>query len=169
MPMLRQLARPMLASMFIAGGIDALRNPARLVPDAERFPALADNPERAVRIAGAVQVTAGALLATGRQPRPAALALAAVLAPLTWARHRFWEADSPEQRQEQLIHFLKNMSMMGGLLIAAADTAARPSLAWRGRHAVHTARHDVALAARTAKATARPAAAAGRLQGKLVC
>ncbi|MFJ6214742.1 DoxX family protein [Streptomyces sp. NPDC092296] len=175
MPVLRLIARPMLASMFLAGGLDAVRNPARLVPAAakvvqplaEQLPALKDRTEQAVRLNGAVQLAAGTLLALGRKPRIAALVLAATLVPTTWAGHRFWEADTPEEREQQMIHFLKNVSMMGGLLLAAADTGGRPSLAWRGRHAVHTARHDVALAGRTARATGRPAARAGRLSAHL--
>ncbi|WP_377271730.1 DoxX family protein [Peterkaempfera sp. SMS 1(5)a] len=176
MPVLRMIARPMLASMFLVGGLDAVRNPARLVPAAdkvvkplaERFPGIVpDSTEQAVRLNGAVQLAAGVMLVLGRQPRLAALTLAATLVPVTWAGHRFWEFEDPERREQQLIHLLKNVSMMGGLLLAAADTAGRPSLAWRGRHAVHSARHDVAVAARTARATRRPAMAAGRMQGRL--
>ncbi|WP_055585690.1 DoxX family protein [Peterkaempfera griseoplana] len=176
MPVLRMIARPMLASMFVVGGLDAVRRPARLAPMAdkvvkplaERFPGVVpESTEQAVRLNGAVQLTAGVLLALGRRPRPAALALAATLVPVTWAGHRFWEAEDPAEREQQLIHLLKNVSMMGGLLLAAADTAGRPSLAWRGRHAVHSARHDVAVAARTARATRGPAMAAGRLQGRI--
>lgn len=176
MSVLRMIARPMLASMFLAGGLDAVRNPGRLAPAAdkvvkplsERFPgAVPDSTERAVRLNGMVQLVAGTMLALGRRPRVAALALAATLVPVTCAGHRFWEAESGEEREQQLIHLLKNVSMMGGLLIAAADTGGRPSLAWRGRHAVQTARHDAVLAARTARATGRPAAAAGRVRGRM--
>ena len=175
MPVLRLIARPMLASRFVADGYDAVRNPSRLAPAAEKMvrplaekvPAVPDRTEQVVRLNGAVQIAAGALLALGRTPRLCALALALTLAPTTWVTHRFWEAEGSEERQRQFVHFLKDASVLGGLLIATADTEARPSLAWRGRHAVHTARHDVALAARTARATSRPAVAVGRLSGRL--
>ena len=54
--------------------------------------------------------------------------------------------------------------MFGGLLIAAADTAGNPSLAWRTRHAAKTARREASLVARTAKATGKASAKAGRGQ-----
>ena len=46
---------------------------------------------------------------------------------------RGWEAEEGADQAQQRIHFLKNLSMFGGLLIAAADTAGNPSLAWRTR------------------------------------
>ena len=68
--------------------------------------------------------------------------------PTTIAGHRFWEAQDDMTAAQQRIHFLKNLTMFGGLLIAAADTAGEPSLAWRTRHAARSARHQASLAAR---------------------
>ena len=76
--------------------------------------------------------------------------------------HRFWEASEEGDQAQQRIHFLKNLSMFGGLLIAAADTAGNPSLAWRTRHAAKTARLEASLVARTAKTTGKASAKAGR-------
>jgi putative oxidoreductase len=153
----------MLASMFILQGYDALLHPERRVaaaepvvrPIAERVPIVPDQVDQAVRINGAVQLVAGSMLALGRFPRLSALAIAATLVPTTYAGHRFWESDDKEERAQQRIHFLKNLSMFGGLLIAAGDTGGNPSLAWRGRHAVKAARHDVALARKSATTQAK--------------
>ena len=161
----------MLASIFIVGGYNTLRDPGRVAPAAEpvlrpvadRVSFVPDKTEQAVRINAAVQVVAGSLLALGRWPRLSALAIAATLVPTTYAGHRFWEVDDKQERAQQRIHFLKNLSMLGGLLLAAADTAGNPSLAWRSRHAVRAARHDVSLATRTAKASGKAGAKAGRL------
>jgi putative oxidoreductase len=174
MAVLRAFARPMLASIFVIQGYDTFRRPERVSARAEpvvrriaaRVPALPDKTEQAVRLNGAVQLVAGSLLAAGRVPRLSALALAATLVPTTFAGHRFWEAEDKQERAQQRIHFLKNVSMLGGLLITAADTAGSPSLAWRGRHAVRSARHDVSLAARTATASGKSAAKASRLSGR---
>ena len=87
--------------------------------------------------------------------------------PATLAGHRFWEAQDKRERAQQRIHFLKNVAILGGLLITAADTAGQPSLAWRGRHAVRAARHDVSLAARTAKVSGKAGASAGKLRSHL--
>ncbi|WP_354638001.1 hypothetical protein [Kitasatospora camelliae] len=70
MAIVRICARPLLASMFIAGGTDALRRPAPLAPAAEPVvDALADIPGvprrtvNAVRLNGGVQAATGLLLA----------------------------------------------------------------------------------------------------------
>ncbi|MGW3589101.1 DoxX family protein [Streptomyces fungicidicus] len=177
MSLLRVLGRPMLASMFVAGGLDAVRNPQNVAPLAEsvvrpvtdRVPALPDSTEDCVRLNGAVQVVGGLLLATGRMSRPAALALAVSLIPTTLAAHRFWEEEDPAQRAQQRIHFLKNLSLLGGLLIAADDTGAAPSLLWRSRHTARELRRDAHLVRRSVRAGAAPAAAAGRIRAKLSC
>ncbi|MFD6677423.1 DoxX family membrane protein [Rhodococcus zopfii] len=154
---LRRIARPMLASIFIAGGIDALRNPSgkagaaqpgldqalAMLPNSvtDRIP---DNPEMLVRINAGVQVGAGALLAVGKAPRAASLVLAGTLVPTTVAGHDFWNVDDPSTRAMQRTQFLKNVSLLGGLLIAAADTEGKPSLGWRGRRAARQAQEKVA-------------------------
>ncbi|MFF7892121.1 DoxX family protein [Streptomyces sp. NPDC007907] len=175
MSLLRVLGRPLLASMFLTGGVNSVRNPEQVAdaaepvvqPLTERVPALPDRTEQVVRLSGAVQVAAGLMLATGRVPRPAALAIAATLVPTTLAGHRFWEEQDPEERAQQRIHFFKNMSMLGGLLIAADDTGSRPSVVWRGTHAARGLRREAGLVRRSMRATARPAAAAGRVRAKL--
>lgn len=175
MAVLRAVARPMLASIFAVQGFDTWCHPERVSPVAEpvvrpvadRVPVVPDNTEQAVRINGAVQFAAASMLALGRWPRLSALVLAVTLVPTTLAGHRFWEAKDEQERAQQRIHFLKNLTMLGGLLIAAADTAGTPSLAWRGRHAARSARRDLTLAARTARVSGRTAAKATRLSSRL--
>jgi uncharacterized membrane protein YphA (DoxX/SURF4 family) len=165
----------MVASIFVLQGYDTFRRPERVAslaepvvrPLAERIPAVPAKTEQAVRVNGAVQMAAGTLLALGRFPRLSALALAATLVPTTLAGHRFWEAEEEGDQSGQRIHFLKNLSMFGGLLIVAADTAGNPSLAWRTRHAARTARREASLVAKTAKASAKSGAKTGRLRGRL--
>lgn len=177
MSLLRVLGRPMLASMFVAGGLDSVRHPENVTqiaepvvrPVTDRVPLLPDSTEDCVRLSGAVQVVGGLMLATGRMSRPAALAIALTLVPTTLAAHRFWEEEDPDRKVQQRIHFLKNLSMLGGLLIAADDTGSAPSLIWRGRHAAHDLRRDAHLVRHSVRAGAGPAALAGRVRAKLSC
>jgi uncharacterized membrane protein YphA (DoxX/SURF4 family) len=53
-------------------------------------------------------------------PRVAALVLAGSLVPTTLAGHRFWEEDDPKTRAAQQLQFLKNTSMLGGLLMTVS-------------------------------------------------
>jgi len=170
MSVLRDFARPMLASIFVIQGFDTMLHPERaaaraepvVAPLADFVPGMPTTPEDAVRLNGAVQFTAGSLLALGIFPRLSAAAIAVTLVPTTAAGHRFWEVEDEKERAQQRIHFLKNLGIFGGLLIAAGDTAGRPSLAWRSRHAVRSARRDVAIATRAAKVSSRAGARAGR-------
>jgi putative oxidoreductase len=181
MVVLRAIARPLLASIFIVQGYDTFRHPEKvatraepvITPLAERFPAVPAKPEDAVRLNGAVQVAAGTMLALGRWPRLSALALAATLVPTTLAGHRFWEAEDDATKAQQRIHFLKNTSMLGGLLIAVGDTAGKPSIAWRARYAAQeagrtarSARKQTARTARTAKVSAKAGSKAGKVSAK---
>jgi putative oxidoreductase len=163
----------MLASIFILQGYDSFRRPEKYAPRAEpvvrpiaeRVSAVPAKTEDAVRLNGAVQMVAGSLLALGRWPRMSALAIAATLVPTTLAGHRFWEEEEEGNAAQQRIHFLKNASMFGGLLIAAADTAGNPSLAWRTRHAAKTARREASLVAKTARVSGAAGAKAGAKVG----
>ena len=161
----RRIARPMLASMFVVGGINALRNAPdyaikakevtdRLVPLAKRAlpqAPIPEDPVTLVRVNAVVHIGAGAALATGHFPRLASTALAATLVPTTLAGHQFWNESDPAQKANHRVHFFKNVSMLGGLLLAALDTEGKPGVAWRTRR---TAR-DVRREARHLRATAR--------------
>lgn len=148
MSLIRRLARPMLAGIFISGGVEQLRDPHPETEAAEPVaPPLAralplnlpEDPEQLVRIDGAIKLVGGLMLATGRLPRIAAIALASSLVPTTLAAHRFWEEQDRAGRAIQQQNFLKNMGLLGGLILAAVDTEGRPSLGWRARRAAHTA------------------------------
>jgi uncharacterized membrane protein YphA (DoxX/SURF4 family) len=145
MAFVRGIARALLGGVFIASGTQAILRPAqyadraRLVTDRvapllgkidERLPTSA---EALVRANGTAQVGGGLLLATATAPRPAAALLAGTLVPATIVNHPFWDVDAPALRQVELVHFAKNLAILGGLLLAAVDTAGAPSLGWRVR------------------------------------
>jgi putative oxidoreductase len=157
MTLVRRVARPMLAAMFVVGGLDQLKHPSTKADTARPLveklaPAigLPDDTELLVRANGAAMVGAGALLALGRLPRLASTVLAATLVPTTVAAHSFWNEQDPKVRAQQKVQFFKNVSLLGGLLIAAVDTAGKPGLAYRA-HMVNDSAH------RTARQTRREA------------
>jgi uncharacterized membrane protein YphA (DoxX/SURF4 family) len=145
--LIRRIARPMLSAAFIGQGVNSLLNPkpaaeaaapavdglrslpdplgSSIPPDAETF----------AQINAAVQIGGGLLLATGRMPRVASAALAFTVVPGNLGAHMFWTESDPERKAEKRQAFLSDVSLLGGLIIAAADTAGKPSLGWRGRRA----------------------------------
>ena len=150
----------MLAALFIQGGIAALKAPQGHVQAAKPvIDAVSPAVDKAVEIApidkrpddvtlvkidAGVKIVAGSMLALGKFPRLASTALAASLIPTTLAGHRFWEETDEAKKAEQQIHFFKNVGLLGGLLIAAADTHGKPSVAYRGRRAARRAQAAVA-------------------------
>jgi putative oxidoreductase len=156
--------------MFVTGGLDSLSHPGGKVaaadsvapPIAAKLPYLPEDTEQLVRINGAVQVGAGLMLALGRFPRLSSALLAGSLVPTTLAGHRFWEEQDETKRAQQRIHFFKNLSMLGGLMLAAVDTEGRPGLAWRAQHAAHHASTGTRRTTRTARREAKLAARAAR-------
>lgn len=70
----------------------------------------------------AVELGGGILLAAGYKARAAALLLLLFTIPATLVFHAFWGIDPKEAAQQQ-IHFLKNVSIMGGMLMVFAHGA----------------------------------------------
>ena len=187
MTLVRRVARPLLASVVVVQGLDLLKHPAALreyvAPFAEKMAPLGvpNDPELLVRANGAAMVGAGGMLALGRFPRTSALVLAAAMAPTTYVGHPFWEQKDPATRRQHRVAFLKNLSLIGGLLLASVDTEGRPGVAYRlgmagdsakrtARHARHEARHAAHIARREAQHArheARHAARAARREAKL--
>jgi putative oxidoreductase len=139
MKLTRRIPSALLAPMFITAGWDAAIRPkgkaakASVVTDKviETLGVPADT-EQLVRINGSVQVAAGAMLVAGILPRLAAATLAGSLVPTTLAGHRFWAEEDPQVRVAQRIQFLKNLAMLGGLLLVVVG--GEPGFVERHRH-----------------------------------
>lgn len=151
--MIRRLARPLLAAVFVTGGLDALRRPGGRVeaaaPISTKLSEVAgtpDDPELMVRANGATMAAAGLMLATGRFPRLASSLLSASLVPTTVVGHPFWTESDPQARNLQKIQFMKNLGLLGGVLLASVDTAGKPGLAWRAQNATKVAKREARLA-----------------------
>src|SRR5918995_3264840 len=168
MTLARRAARAALAASFISGGIDQIRNPQPKVgpaspvakPIADRVPQLPNDPESLVKLDGAIKVVGGLGLVFGPFARPAALLLAGSLVPTTLAGHRFWETTDPDQKVSDRVEFFKNVSLIGGLLIAALDTGGRPSVPYVAGKAAHAAADTVGGAADAVGETVSGAASA---------
>lgn len=172
--LLRRVARPLLAAMFVSSGIDQLLNPEAKIQAAtpliekgqQVLPTTRSaEPSTVVQADAAVKIGAGLLLALGRTPRVAALALAASLIPTTVVEHPFWSVHGNVRAAERT-QFLKNAGMLGGLMLAAADTQGKPSLVWRARRAQRDAARAARITRRRARGAKRDAARAARITRK---
>jgi putative oxidoreductase len=123
MRVLEAVSRAALGWVFVQAGSDVVRNPHPPAKKAEpllsaiRSVTPIDLPDDVslVRLNAAVQVVAGGALALGKAPRTASAVLIASIIPTTAGGHRFWEFEAGE-RTGQRNHFIKNLSIAGGLL-----------------------------------------------------
>ncbi|MBP3089175.1 DoxX family membrane protein [Corynebacterium sp. sy017] len=154
--MIRKLARPMLASVYVAEGADTVLNSkehleetqalvkqARTVLPRKYTQYLPEDPELITKALGATKVGAGSLLAIGKAPRLSAATLALLSVPTLFTRHSFWTAQNKEQKQAQRQGFITNVALLGGLAITSVDTAGKPGLKWRANKAVSRANKQV--------------------------
>lgn len=74
-----------------------------------------------------VELAGGLMLLVGYRTRLVAAVIFLFLIPTTLIFHNFWAAD-PAQYQAQLINFMKNLSIMGGMLYVLAFGAGGYSL-----------------------------------------
>ncbi len=148
----------MLSAVFISRGVESLRSP-KPAADATRqtLDGLSKLPdpvgtnvpsdaETVAKVNAAVQIGGGLLLATGKFPRVASIALAASVVPGSLGGNAFWNQSDPQRKSEERKAFITDISLLGGLIIAAVDTEGKPSLGWRGRRAAHKVSEAVSAA-----------------------
>ena len=113
--MIRAVTHLLLSGIYIINGWGAFSKPGgrpKLVA-AAGIP----QPEQAVVLNAAVMIFAGLLLGLGITPRLAAALLLGSMIPTTLVGHPFWKEEPGPQRQNQETQFLKNLSLIGGLLM----------------------------------------------------
>lgn len=117
--MLKTLSHVLLSAIFISGGANAFLQPGGRPDKVAKagIPA----PKQAVELNGAVMVVAGVMLALGIAPRLAALVLLGSMVPTTLVGHSFWAEESSASRLAQQTQFLKNLGLIGGLLLVILE------------------------------------------------
>ncbi len=149
----RTVARPLLASWFIYAAVDAILDPSRhaaksaplVEPVLEEAGITLTGPQLA-RIHGVATLVAATALAFSRSPRTAGLALASLTTVTVATGEPFWRETSEAARSASRESFVKNISLLGGALIAATAGGSG-----------HRRRKVKARAAKSRKAKARAA------------
>ncbi|VZH85147.1 DoxX family membrane protein [Corynebacterium rouxii] len=164
--MIRKFARPMLASVYVADGVDvvlnsqahvegtqAVINRLHTVVPRKYMKKLPEDPQVITQAVGATKVLAGSSLALGKAPRTSATVLAAISVPTIIARHAFWETQDREEKIARRQGFLTSIALLGGLAITSADTAGKPGLKWRADKAAQKASTQIQQALPTKSET----------------
>ncbi len=119
------VGRILLAALFIPAGLSKITGFAGTAGyiASKGLPL----PEVGAAIAIAVEVLAGLALLFGFGTRVAALALAVFTLAATFIFHNFWALPADQVMMQQLM-FMKNIAVVGGLLVLAAHGAGRFSV-----------------------------------------
>jgi uncharacterized membrane protein YphA (DoxX/SURF4 family) len=117
--LIRRGSAVFMSGIYVKAGWDAFKEPAERPKKASKIGL--PNPELMVRANGLGMVLAGSTLALGIKPRLSALALAGMMVPTTLAGHRFWEEPPGPGKSAQEVQFLKNVGLIGGLLLFATS------------------------------------------------
>lgn len=150
--MIRKIARPMVATVYIADGVNTFSNPDKHIKGTQSVldklqsvlpkqyaSMVPENADTVTRGVGATKTAAGSLLALGKAPRLSAAILAVLSAPTLFTRHAFWSSNDDKEKSDRRNGFITDIALLGGLFIATADTQGKPGLQWRANHAAKRA------------------------------
>ena len=119
------IARILMGAIFLVSGIRKVMGYAATVGYLTKlgFPA----PEFFAVLAIIIEIGGSILLIIGWRTRWVAWLLAVFVLVAAFAAHRFWEFDAA-QATNQMNHFLKNLAIIGGLLMVACFGPGRASV-----------------------------------------
>lgn len=108
------IRRALLSAVFVWTAVNVLQNAEHMTGPADALGL--PEPETMVKVHGWVNLVGGIMLALNIKPKLAATAMVGNLTVTTAGAHQFWEIDDENEKIEQMIHFFKNLSLVGGLL-----------------------------------------------------
>ena len=137
-------ARSLFATVFVRRGYAVFQNADQMAGVTDDLLDKVPAPVRDIlpdvsavtlpKLQGGTMTAAGVALALGIAPRLASLVLAAQMVPTTYMGHPFWKYEGGDKVNQQ-IHFEKNLSLTGGLLVPPPGGAKKAKKASRHRKA----------------------------------
>jgi uncharacterized membrane protein YphA (DoxX/SURF4 family) len=108
------MGRAIFGGFFLYNGINHFRQTQALAQYAgsKNVP----EPETMVMASGAAMIVGGASIILGVKPRLGTLAVVGSLAAVSPLIHDFWATQDPQQKENELINFSKNMALLGAAL-----------------------------------------------------
>jgi putative oxidoreductase len=132
------IGRLVFGGYFVYAGFNHFRHKKNLAQyvGAKNLPM----PDLAVTASGLALLLGGASILAGVKPSVGAMLIAGFLASVSPTIHDFWRHEDPNQRMNDMTHFMKNMALLGAALamMGAEESWRKPSLleqakrtAWR--------------------------------------
>ncbi|MGH9557863.1 MAG: DoxX family protein [Bryobacteraceae bacterium] len=112
------IGRVMFGGYFLYSGINHFLHKSDLsqYAGAKSVPV----PDLVVCATGAALIAGGASILLGVKPKLGAAAIVGFLAGVSPVMHNFWSEEDPNQRQNDMINFTKNLALAGSALALAA-------------------------------------------------
>ena len=103
------VGRAVFGAFFAYNGVNHFRNSRHMAGYAgsKGVP----SPDAAVLSSGAMLLLGGASLLSGVKPKAGAALIVGFLGAVTPMMHDFWNQQDPAERQNQMIHFMKNLAL----------------------------------------------------------
>lgn len=108
------IGRLLFGGFFLYSGINHIKNHRQMAPYAESKGV--PKPEAAIMLSGIPLIVGGASLLLGVKPKYGAAAILGFLAGVSPVMHDFWRNEDPNERQANMINFMKNAALAGGAL-----------------------------------------------------
>jgi putative oxidoreductase len=142
LPTTALIGRLLIASIFLVSGIAKLTDtPGTVAHMAEKG---IPYTHTLALVAGSAEVLGAIAILTGFLTRLASIGLILFMIPTTLIFHAFWNY-AGQERMPQMVNFMKNLAIIGGLAVLMAQGAGRFSIDHRIRRARarRRARHEV--------------------------
>ena len=109
------LGRILYGGFFLLGGINHFQNLGMMSGYAASKGVPAAKP--GVIVSGLLILIGGLLVILGWHVRIGLVFIMAFLVPVTFMMHNFWVDTDPMQRMNQMVHFQKNLALLGAALM----------------------------------------------------
>jgi uncharacterized membrane protein YphA (DoxX/SURF4 family) len=108
------IGRLMFGGFFLYNGINHLKERKSMgqYAGAKNVPM----PEALVAATGVMLIAGGASILLGVKPKAGAAAIAGFLVGVSPVMHNFWSEEDPGKRMNEMIHFSKNLALLGGAM-----------------------------------------------------
>lgn len=113
------VGRALFGGYFLYNGINHFTSTGMLAGYAESKGVPV--PRAAVLVSGALLLLGGASVLLGTRPKTGASLIATFLLGVSPQMHAFWTIDDPQERMPELVNFTKNMALVGGAALIAAQ------------------------------------------------
>ena len=109
--------RAIFGGFFAYSGLNHFQQKKSMTQYAESKGVPARAAEAAIPATGAMLLAGGLSVLAGAKPRQGLATIVGFLIPVTLQMHRFWEVEDPQQRQQEMINFSKNLALVGAALM----------------------------------------------------